>query len=127
MRIVGMMAARGESWILNLSIRAALEWCHHLVILCHMPDDATRNLLFALPPELQLCMTPMVVNDPKWDEMAHRQAMIDVARREGGTHLAIVDADEVASKPLRPRLRDIASMLKPRQIAALPLKNLRHG
>ena len=127
MRIVGMMAAREESWILNLSIRAALEWCDHLVILLHMIDDQTRDLLMTLPTALQQRMTPMVVNTPRWDEMAHRQAMIDVARRQNPTHLAIIDADEVASVPLRRRLPAIASMLRPRQIAALPLKNLRRG
>ena len=127
MRIVGMMAAREESWVLNLSIRAALSWCDHLVVLIHTLDEKTRKLVLDLPEDLQKRMTPMVVKDPKWDEMAHRQAMIDVARREEPTHLAIVDADEVASVPLRRNMQNIASMLKPGQITAVPLKNLRNG
>jgi hypothetical protein len=127
MKIVGNMAARSEAWILNLSIRAALEFCDELVILNHMPDDETGDLLHALPAELKRRVVVIVENDPKWDEMRHRQTMIDRAREMGATHVAIVDSDEVASVPLRKNLRAIAEQLSPGEIAAVPMVNLRHG
>lgn len=125
MKIVGMMAARSESWILNLSIRAALEWCDELVFLNHQPDDATGDLLMALPNDLKKRINMVVDNDANWAEMRHRQIMIQVARDLGGTHLAICDADEIASIPLRAQLRSLAIELQPGEILAVPMVNLR--
>lgn len=126
--ITGIMAFRSEQWIARLSIRAALQWCDHLVIWNHMPTPSDVLFIEQLPERNRI--THAICEDPDWNEMQHRQSMIEIARRHSPqtpTHLSIVDADEVASLGLRSRIRDCAEKLEPGQIATFPLKNLRRG
>jgi hypothetical protein len=37
------------------------------------------------------------VVDPSWDEMRHRQLMLETARERGATHIAMIDADEIVT------------------------------
>ena len=42
MKIVGVMVAKNEEWVLRATIPAALQWVDELVFLNHASTDATR-------------------------------------------------------------------------------------
>ena len=46
-------------------------------------------------------------DNPVWEEMRHRQRLLDTARAIGGAHMVIVDADEVLTGDLLPVIRDM--------------------
>lgn len=98
MKLVGCMPVRNEEWCLGLSARVALMWCDELVILWHtgLTDkaDNTGDILKALAGEYRERLVLLTVTG-EWDEMQHRQFMLEAARREGATHIAIIDADEI--------------------------------
>jgi len=95
MKLVGMMAVRNEDWCLGLTLRAALTWCDEVVVYLHACADLShmfaREVLRDNPRRVRLCDQ----YDPTWDEMRHRREMLMVARSDGATHLAIIDADEI--------------------------------
>jgi len=94
-----MMPVRNEAWCLGLSARVALMWCDELVILNHESQDATHLIIRGIQEEHGYGddggHVHYLAASGGWDEMAHRQFMLDAARERGATHLAICDADEV--------------------------------
>jgi hypothetical protein len=58
--------------------------------------------------------------NPVWEEMKHRQTTLDIGRKIGGTHFAIIDADEMLTENLQPVIRSIIEQLQPKQILQLP-------
>jgi hypothetical protein len=57
----------------------------------------------------------------KWDEMDMRQENFDVGRSMGGSHFAIIDADEIITLNLVPVVRKWLRHLAPGQILDLPM------
>jgi len=94
-KIIGLMLARNEQWVIGSSAKAALRWVDKLVVLDHASADGTRTKLI----ELAQCNPGRVHilsrDDSQWLEMDHRQATLVEGRRHGGTHFAIIDADEI--------------------------------
>lgn len=140
MKLIGMMLARNEEHEIGLSARVALMWCDSLVILVHASTDRTAEIIGNLGPEFHQRVIVACVDDPKWDEMNHRQAMLEIARSDRATHVAIVDADEILTGTLLPDDRRISSMasgycalrkairdLHPNAMLKLPGYNLRGG
>lgn len=127
MRLIGLMPFRNEAWILELAIRQALKWCDGLVLFDHASTDdgiaIIRDLNHEFYDRLYLDLQP----DPLWNEMAHRQTMLDTAMSWGATHIAIIDADEILTENLVPAIRDYAARLGDRQMLQLPGFNLRGG
>ncbi len=80
--------------MLGLSARAALMWCDALICLNHASTDASIEIMEAVSHETGRLF---IVHEPspQWDEMRHRQILLDTARYLQATHIAIVDADEV--------------------------------
>lgn len=126
MRLIGMMACRNEDWVLNLSARAALMWCDALVILNHSSTDLSAAIILKLAVEFSDRVHVLHV-DGDWAEMAHRQMMLQYVRSIGGTHFAIVDADEVLSGNLLGSIRVHIECMPPGWILQLPGYNLRGG
>lgn len=136
MKIVGMMAVRNEDWVIGLSLRVALMWCDAVVVLDHASTDRTA----AIVGEVMCNSEPgrvLYIRDasPSWDEMRHRNRMLGTARGIGGTHFAIIDADEIltgnllqpfADTTVKPITAYFAS-LQPSGILQLPGYNLRNG
>lgn len=125
MKLIGLMACRNEDWIIGLSVRAALRWVDHLVILLHDCTDRTVEILAQIEDEVGTDRMAYRIETGEWDEMRHRQTMLECARVWGATHMAIIDADEV----LTANLLNIGMVraLPPGHILQLPLYNLRHG
>lgn len=130
MRLVACMLARNEDWVLALSARVALSWCDALVVGLHCCVDRSRAILDAISTatEMQMEINCIMFDDPKWDEMAHRQAMLQRARDIGATHIAIVDADEIITSNIAPSaVRAMVKDTPAGQMLCLPGYNLRDG
>lgn len=102
MKIVGLMACRNEDWCLGLTARAALMWLDELVILDHASTDASLDIEMEIAEEFPGRVTIIAELNTRWEEMRHRQRMLDEARKLGATHIAYVDADEVLTSNLLP-------------------------
>ncbi len=129
MRLIGMMAVRNEDWILGLSLRAALLWVDEMIVLLHACTDRSEEIAVNIARE-HSGRVIVVGKDGKWLEMQHRQAMLELARARGATHLAIIDADEVldgnmATMCSTGRFKDIVFGTPPGSILELPGYNLR--
>lgn len=126
MQIEALVPVRNEDWIIGFSLRAALRWCDHAVVLNHASTDRTAEILEEIQRETGR-VTIFNEPDPKWDEMNHRQRMLDEGRRLGGTHFAIVDADEVITGHLVPSMKQLVRQTPRGSILQMPGYNLRGG
>jgi hypothetical protein len=125
MRLIGMMPCRSEDWCLATSARVALEWCDALVILDHASTDGTPHIIAELQREYGDRVTLVWYMNPEWREMEHRQHMLEVARKAGATHLAIIDADEILTANVWQQVRGEVERMRPHQLLQLPGYNLR--
>lgn len=116
MKLIGLMCVRNEDWILRLSARAALAWCDELVVIDHESTDGTPGILANLER-----VTVERVTGSTWAEMSHRQRSLDLARKRGATHCAIVDADEVLTGNLVPWIREQIRNLESCTCLTLPM------
>ncbi len=105
MNIIGLMPVRNEDWVLGLSARAALMWLDHLIILDHASVDRTFDVIEELMHEIPGRVTWLRERDAEWEEMRHRQRLLENARARKATHVALIDADEVLTGNLLPRIR----------------------
>lgn len=126
MKIIGLMLARNEDWVIGLSARAALMWCDALVVMLHRCEDETHETLCQIADghlETDLSearMWVMADDHESWEEMRLRQEMLKAARWMGATHIALIDADEVLSANLLPTIRGHVENIPPGQILQLP-------
>jgi len=126
------MPVRNEGWILGMSARVALLWCDELVVGLHACTDTSQDIIRSVmadhPGRVHLIHHP----DPMWDEMRHRQESLEIARQNGATHIAIVDADEVMTANLTnsntiERLRFAIEYSATGSAFQLPLYQMRNG
>lgn len=91
------MPCRNESWVIGFSLRVALAWCDAVVVLDHASTDLSASIVLdvACEPANKGRVHLIAETNPAWDEMRHRQMMLEYARHKGATHIAIVDADEI--------------------------------
>ncbi len=127
MKLIGCMPVKNEDWILGLSARVALSWCDELLILLNDCTDRSLGITAELADEyerrLDFAMVP-----GWWDEMQHRQKLIDHARRRGASHIALIDADEILTGNLAPsKVRFWIESMSEGTMFTLPLYNLRGG
>lgn len=126
MQLIGLMLARSEDWIIGLSSRAALEWVDHLIVLDHCSVDLTREILETVSHASGRLTILDWKDAGKWDEMSARQATLNKARELGASHIAIIDADEILTANLIPKIRKTVEQLRPAQIlnvAMIPVWN----
>ena len=133
MKIIGLMAARNEQWCLGLSARAALMWLDDLVILVHASTDATADIAGSVMREHLGRVSILFEDNPVWEEMRHRQRMLDCARGRGATHICYIDSDEVITGNLldpvhgqtAKRIYGLFSICPPNSILQIPWLALR--
>src|ERR1700683_1376879 len=92
MRLIAILPVRNEDWCLGLSLRAMLMFCDEVIVGLHACTDASAKIVADVLFEEPGRITWTEHRDPIWSEMAHRQALLDIARERGATHIAIVDA-----------------------------------
>lgn len=115
MKLIGLMPVRNEAWILGLSARVALSWVDEMVFLDHASTDATGSILARLAGEYPGRVHILTEPDGAWREMAHRQRTLDTGRELGGTHFAIIDADEILTGDALGHVRGYVERLAPGQ------------
>lgn len=126
MKLVGLMAARNEDWTIGLTARASLMWLDALVILDHASTDRSVSIMHdELRAEYPERVYTMRRDGETWEEMAHRQGMLNAAREIGATHIAYIDADEILSGNLLPYIRYHVESLAVGQMLSLPWLQLR--
>lgn len=122
MRLISLMPARNEDWIIGLSLRAALMWCDGAVVLDHASTDRTREIVDQVARETGR-VTVIEAAEGGWAEMSHRQMLLEAGRRERATHFAIVDADEILTANHLRTMRAEMSQLPAGGIAQIPMRN----
>jgi len=126
-KLIGLLPCRNEDWVIGLSARAALMWVDELIILDHASTDRTPDILRELFYEYRGRVFTVAQSDPTWREMAHRQYLLDIARQQNATHIAIVDADEVLSGNLLNSIRPAIERLRDGKLMQLPWTCLSQG
>lgn len=122
MNIVGLMLVRNEEWILGFSARAALQWVDHLVICNHASTDRTAEIMEEVRAENKDRVLLHTFQDSEyWEEMALRQAMLEVGMPLRPSHIALVDADEALTSNLLFDVRDWVSDLRGGVCLDLPM------
>lgn len=124
MKLIALMPCRNEDWVLGLSARAALQWCDEIVILLHACTDRSPEIAQALALEYPGRVTVMTANDAQWEEMGHRQLLLETARTRGATHMALIDCDEVLTGNLLGSVRDQAAQMQQGAILQIPMRNM---
>lgn len=122
MRLVELMVARNEGWILGFSLRAALAWADGAVVLNHASTDGTAEVLDEIQHQVGERLTILSEPDPEWRQFEYRQRILEAARDRGATHLAILDADEVLTANLLGEVRGWVEALGPGQYLTLPMR-----
>lgn len=125
MRLIGLMPVRNEEWCLGFTLRVALKWCDEVVVFCHACTDDSPFIAAEIGKESGGRVT--VIGDPResWDEMRHRQALLESARAMGATHIAMIDADEFLTANALVGIRGLAANTRPGWMLDLPLYNVR--
>jgi len=119
MKLVAVMPARNEEWIIGLSLRAALMWCDQVIVGLHCCEDRTEEIVRGIAAETRRVSVVRFVK-PDWNEMDYRQVLLQAARESHATHVAIIDADEVLTGDLLPVMRDRVSELRPGDCVTVP-------
>lgn len=125
MRLIGIMPVKNEGWVLGLSARVALSWVDELVIGLHDCTDESETICHQIETETDRLFY-IDLPGQAWDEMSHRQRLLEAARRRGATHIAIIDADEVITANLSGGMRRMIPQ-SAGLILQLPGYNLRGG
>lgn len=120
MRLIVLMIARNEEWVIGESLRAALRWCDAAIVMNHASTDGTAARVEEVQREHPGRIQLLHQSDPTWREMRDRQATLDAGRDFGGTHFAIVDADEMLTANLIRIIRHKIESLKPGELLSLP-------
>lgn len=111
MKIIGLMPARNEGWCIGYTARNLLTWCDELIVLEHVSHHPALDWLR---------VGRISESEPEWNEADFRQRLLVKGRELGGTHFAIVDADEILTANLVPKIRDMAGELAPAECLWLP-------
>lgn len=124
MNLFNILPVRNEACFIGCTGRALLEWCDQIVVLDHASTDRTPELLAEIQREYPDRVTILREENPRWDEMDHRQRLLEAARARGATHIATLDADEILTGDLVGGIRQIIAGLRPGEFAGIPMKNL---
>ncbi len=127
MRLIGLIPVRNEEYILGLTLRALFIWCDFVVVLDHRSSDKTPDILDEVLREYPNRLHCITVVDEQWEEMKHRQMLLDCARFHQATHIAMVDADELLTADISYAVRELISELPKGAIMQLPWLCLRGG
>lgn len=124
-KIVAILPCRNSAWVLGLSARALLMWVDELHILEHACTDATGDIICDLQNEFPHRVFDLCIDSGIWQEMSHRNLLLESARAHGATHIVTIDDDEVLTGNLLPTIRQWVENVRPGAILTLPWLQLR--
>jgi len=113
MKLVGLMAARNEQWIIGPSLSAALQFVDEIVVLDHASTDETPGIVGALSEAHPGRVQRIEWKGRHYNESAIRQALLEAGRARGGTHFFLIDADEMLTANLLESARSEINSLAP--------------
>lgn len=125
MRLIGLMLVRSEDWVLRASMEAALRWCDGLAVVDHASTDMTTSTITSMSMETGRVDFLFHGDAAKWDEMTLREETLKLGRKMGGTHFAIIDADEIITANLIDKIRPEFERLEPSQCIEVPMLAMR--
>lgn len=122
--IVAMMRVRNEAATIKYAIKSIASHVDQIVIFDDHSNDETRDRIEECRAEgLPIELIP--ADAWVFNEAFIHQELVDRGRQLGGTHFIQVDADEILSDEITPKvLRTIMSAMQPGDILALPWLNL---
>lgn len=114
-KIVAMVQVRNEQILLRQCLLALSCYTDAIVILDDASTDATLEIIQSLVDE---CKIESIIRNrewKEWNEPANKNKLLAAARAIGGTHMIIIDADEMFSANCRDDnyLRNKILALKP--------------
>lgn len=98
-----------------------------MIVLDHASTDGTAALLERIAAEHPGRVLRLREGDPVWREAGLRQRLLEAGRAAGATHLCVLDADEVLTGNLLPRIRGLFAALAPGETLSLPWLALWRG
>lgn len=125
MKLIGLCLVRNEDWILRTSMEAGLRWCDGLAVVDHASTDMTRSIITSMALETGRVDFKFHDDASKWDEMNLREETLQMGRKMGGTHFAIIDADEIITANLIDKIRPEFEKLEPAQCIEVPMLAMR--
>ena len=126
MKLINILPVRNEGHELGCTLRSMLDWCDEVVILEHLCTDDTHQIVETVNSEQPGCIHVVSDDRPEWNEMQQRQRLLEEARRHGATHIAVMDADELLTANLIPKIRNFIERLAPKNFWGIKTYNL-HG
>ena len=99
MKILGLMLVKNDAWILRTTLPSLLKFVDGLIALDGQSDDGSRDLLTSVGATI-LEQPEGPVDFSSW-----RDALLRESRRQGGTHLVWLDADEAFTSQFLPQFR----------------------
>lgn len=126
-RLICIMPVRNEAWIIGLTARAILRWCDEIVCLLHRSRDRSLHILGQVASEHPGRVHWIIEESEQWEEMRHRQALLDSARARGATHVAMIDADEIVTGNMLPSIRSIVEQTPGGATLQIPWIQLCHS
>lgn len=122
MRVIGLMMVRNEGWILRCSLPAALRWCDQVMVLDHGSEDDTSKIISEIADQHPGRVAwEFAAASSDWQEMDLRQITLDAGREMGGTHFAMIDADEVLTANYIWAIRRWVKELQPGDVLDVPM------
>lgn len=126
MKLLALMLVRNEEWVLPASLPAALSWCDGAAVLVDRSTDNTARIVMH---ELTMSGKEAAMRErggaPHWDEMDLRRELLDMGRELGGTHFAMIDADEILTANYASNIRVRVEVIQPAQVLEVPMIAMR--
>lgn len=117
MKLIGLMCVKNEDWVMGASLRAAVQWCDDVILVDNDSSDQTYKLYNEIKGEnpWRIQYSRWTDKDEWWDEMDMRHHSLLLGRKHGGTHFAMIDADEILVGHWMPYIRNEIMRLEPRE------------
>lgn len=120
MKVIGLMTARNEDWILGLTLRGVMLIVDEMIVLDHASTDDTARIIREVAREHPGRIHYQRREDPVWREATIRQSLLEDGRKLGGTHFWVIDGDELATGNVLPQIRPSLSTLEPGDFITIP-------
>lgn len=97
-----------------------LDCCDSLAVMVHASTDATSTVVWTYATRGDHRISWTQEANPEWNEADYRGRMLKFGRALGGTHFAVIDADEMVCASAAKAIRAQAETLKAGECLSLP-------